>query len=64
MFLVGNAVKGGFYGEPPNVTKLDNGNLGYTTDFRSVYATVLEQWLEAPAKDILGGRFDTLNFLT
>ena len=51
MFLLGNAVKGGFYGEPPSLTNLDNGNLRYTTDFRSVYATVLERWLEAPADD-------------
>ena len=60
MFLVGSALNGGFYGEPSNLAKLDNGNIGYSTDFRSVYATVLERWLEAPSDDILGGRFDQL----
>jgi uncharacterized protein (DUF1501 family) len=63
MFLVGNAVKGGFHGDPPNLTNLDNGNLIFTTDFRSVYATVLERWLQAPADDVLGGRFDQLSLI-
>jgi uncharacterized protein (DUF1501 family) len=61
MFLIGNALEGGFYGEPPSLTDLDNDNLRFTTDFRSVYATLLEGWLEAPADDILAGRFDSLN---
>jgi len=63
MFVVGNGVKGGFYGEPPSLTNLDNGNLKYTTDFRSVYATVLEKWLNAPPDDVLNGRFPQLPFL-
>ncbi len=63
MFVLGNAVKGGFYGEPSSLTNLDNGNLKYTTDFRSVYATVLEKWLNAPADDVLNGRFPMLGFL-
>jgi uncharacterized protein (DUF1501 family) len=64
MFLIGNAVKGGFHGEPPSLTNLENGNLRFTTDFRSVYATVLERWLEAPSKDILGAQFDQLPLLS
>lgn len=63
MILLGGGVKGGFYGEPPSLTKLDKGNLRFTVDFRSVYATVLERWLQAPADDLLGGRFDQLNLL-
>ncbi|HXH22327.1 MAG TPA: DUF1501 domain-containing protein [Dehalococcoidia bacterium] len=63
MFVVGNQVKGGFYGEPPSLSSLDNGNLRFTTDFRSVYATILERWLKAPADDVLNGRFSQLNFL-
>lgn len=61
MFLFGNTIKGGFHGEPPSLSLLDNGNLGYTTDFRSVYATILERWLDAPADDVLGARFDPIN---
>jgi uncharacterized protein (DUF1501 family) len=63
MFLLGGGIKGGLYGDPPSLTDLDNGNLRYTVDFRSVYATVLERWLQAPADAILGQRFDQLNLL-
>jgi len=46
MFLVGKPVKGGHYGEVPSLDKLDAGdNLVYTTDFRRVYATVMQGWL-------------------
>ena len=43
VLVVGPAVKGGFYGATPSFTKLDRyGNFVFTTDFRKVYATVLE----------------------
>ncbi|HEV2404390.1 MAG TPA: DUF1501 domain-containing protein [Ktedonobacterales bacterium] len=64
LFVLGNSVQGGVYGEPPDVSKLDNyGNLIYTTDFRSVYATVLDRWLGAPSAAVLGGSFDDQAFL-
>jgi uncharacterized protein (DUF1501 family) len=55
-FCVGRGVRGGFYGGYPNLADLDgNGNLRFTVDFRSVYATVLERWLglSAAATDAL-----------
>lgn len=45
MFVLGGSVKGGLYGKPVSLTELDDGNLLYTTDFRRVYATVMQQWL-------------------
>ena len=63
LFLLGGQVKGGFYGAPPSLTNLDDGNLRFTTDFRSVYATVLETWLGASSDDVLGKRFDKLDFV-
>ena len=60
VFVIGTPVKGGFYGERPNLGNLSADNLRYTTDFRSVYATVLEKWLDAPSVDILGKQFETL----
>jgi uncharacterized protein (DUF1501 family) len=63
MFLVGSKLKPGFHGEAPSLSNLDNGNLRFTTDFRSIYATLLEDWLEAPAKDILGDSFEKLDIL-
>ncbi len=64
MFVLGNPVSKGIYGEPPSLTSLDNyGNLKYTTDFRSVYATVLDRWLGASSTAVLGGSFGAQNFL-
>lgn len=45
MFIVGKGVKGGFYGSHPSLTDLDDGNMKMTTDFRSVYATMIKEWL-------------------
>jgi uncharacterized protein (DUF1501 family) len=60
MFLMGPKVRGGVYGEYPNLTDLDKGDLKMTTDFRSVYATVLDDWLGAPSAKVLGESFPTL----
>ena len=59
-FVIGSRIIGGRYGETPSLTKLDpDGNMIHTADFRSLYATVLDQWLEAPADDILRGSYET-----
>lgn len=64
LFLVGTPVIGGIYGDYPDLSNLDKDNLRFTTDFRSVYSTVLEQWLGASPEAILGGqRFDAIPFL-
>src|SRR5437868_2161309 len=63
MFLLGAPVKGGLYGEQPSLSALDNGNLKFTTDFRSVYASVLQGYLNAPASDLLGGTYEMLPLL-
>jgi uncharacterized protein (DUF1501 family) len=63
LFVLGNAVNGGIYGEPPDLGNLDAyGNLKYSVDFRSVYASVLS-WLGAPAAAVLGGDFGEQKFL-
>jgi uncharacterized protein (DUF1501 family) len=63
MFVLGRGVRGGLYGQHPDLRNLDDGDLAYTVDFRSVYATVIEDWLGAPSKDVLGGAFDRLGFV-
>lgn len=60
MFLAGSPVAGGFYGQRSNLNDLQKNNLKFTTDFRQVYASVLEGWLGAPAEIVLGGRFESL----
>jgi uncharacterized protein (DUF1501 family) len=64
MFLVGGGLKGGVYGEHPSLDDLDDGDVRFTVDFRSVYATVIERWLGRPSADIVLGQFGTLPFLT
>ena len=67
LFVVGNKVKGNdLYGLQPslNVTDLDaDGNVRFTTDFRSIYATVLDKWLGSDSRSILGGSFENIGFL-
>lgn len=45
MFVLGKPVKGGFHGKAPSLTSLEDGNLKMTTDFRSVYASMLKGWM-------------------
>jgi uncharacterized protein (DUF1501 family) len=63
VFVAGHPVKGGLYGEPPSLTALSEGNLVFTTDFRRVYATVLDQVLGVDPRSFLGGSFPTLALL-
>jgi uncharacterized protein (DUF1501 family) len=63
VFVAGPAVKGGFYGEEPSLISLDSGNLRFSTDFRSVYATVLEKVVGVDPKVGLGRSFRTLGFV-
>jgi uncharacterized protein (DUF1501 family) len=63
-FVIGNAVRGGMYGTPPSLAELVLGdNLQSTTDFRAVYATLIEEWLGADAAKVLGRPFETLGFI-
>ena len=57
MFTFGPMVKPGILGDQPSLTKLDSGDLVYHTDFRSVYAAVLDQWMKADSKTVLQGAF-------
>ena len=60
-FLIGAKVNGGRYGAPPLLTQLDDhGNLVHTTDFRSLYATALQDWLGVEAEAVVGKGFDPL----
>ena len=54
MFLIGDRVQGGMYGDQPSLTKLVDGDLAVTTDFRDVYASVIEGVLQTPAEKVLG----------
>lgn len=62
LFLV-TPHRGGLYGEAPSLTDLDDGDPKYTTDFRRVYATLLERWLQLDSQVALGEKFAPLEGL-
>ncbi|MBN9511630.1 MAG: DUF1501 domain-containing protein [Alphaproteobacteria bacterium] len=60
-FVAGRPVRGGHYGAPPSLTDLDDGNMRYTTDFRRVYATMIQGWMGyRDARSVLKGDFAAL----
>ncbi len=65
-FVLGGGVTGGQYGRPPSLTELVLGeNLQHTTDFRRVYATLIEEFLGfAKSETVLGSKFQTLGMFT
>lgn len=63
VFIIGDRVNGGFYGDQPSMTKLVSGDLAVTTDFRDIYGTILEGVLKSPANDVLGKWSGRTNFL-
>ncbi|MBA3827026.1 MAG: DUF1501 domain-containing protein [Ktedonobacterales bacterium] len=64
LFVFGPGVNGGIYGDAPDLKNLDvDHSLVFKTDFRSVYATVLDKWMGTDANSILGQKFTPLAFL-
>jgi uncharacterized protein (DUF1501 family) len=63
IFVAGGKLKGGLVGSHPSLTDLDNGALKFHTDFRRVYATVLDRWLGFESRSVLGGQFEPLDIL-
>jgi uncharacterized protein (DUF1501 family) len=66
VMALGGRVKGGVYGQDPNLTDLDRGNLKFKIDFRAVYQTIIESWLgnsSAEAQQVLNGSFGNLGFI-
>ena len=58
--LIGDRVKGGFYDPYPSLAPEDqlDGDMHFSHDFRSIYSTVLEQWLGLNPVPIVNGAFD------
>lgn len=65
VFIIGeNLQKKGIYNEAPNLADLDeNGDLKYSVDFRSIYATILNKWMQVDDHKILNNKFEKLSFL-
>ena len=63
LFVAGGGVKGGLYGKYPDLADLHAGDLQHTVDFRSVYATVVEDWLKGNSQPVVGGNYKKLGFI-
>jgi uncharacterized protein (DUF1501 family) len=64
LFALGAGVNGGFHGDQPSTERLtQNGSLDFTTDFRTVYATVIERWLGVPSAPLMGQQWPLLGFV-
>ena len=63
LFVMGTPTRGGMLGTAPDLNVGQNKDLKYSTDFRSIYGTVLDRWLEADASKILGRPFNSVPFL-
>jgi uncharacterized protein (DUF1501 family) len=60
MFVAGNKVVGGLVGKHPSLSDLTDGDLKYHTDFRRVYATLLDDWLGVESRGVLNDKFEKL----
>jgi len=63
LFVAGPGLKAGAVGAHPSLSDLDSGDLKHHTDFRRVYASLLDGWLGCDSKAILGGSFENLKEL-
>ncbi|MBX3312722.1 MAG: DUF1501 domain-containing protein [Actinobacteria bacterium] len=62
LLVIGDRVRGGLHGQYPSLVDLDErGDLAVTTDFRSVYASVLARWLGGDPGTLLGGSYPELD---
>jgi uncharacterized protein (DUF1501 family) len=61
-FLIGNGVKGGLFGEYPKLAPADqlDGDVRFNTDFRQVYASILDKFMDVDPEAVLNGRYDQL----
>jgi uncharacterized protein (DUF1501 family) len=59
----GKLKKAGIYNDAPDLAQLDNGDLKYQIDFRDVYATLLDKWLDINNSQVLTKNFVGLNFV-
>jgi len=61
--FLGGSVKGGLYGSMPSLNDLQEGDLKYRVDYRSLYATVMRSWWEIPGATIVGPEYQAINCL-
>jgi len=63
VLILGNSVKGGLYGDHTDLTDLNQDNLKHKIDFRTIYATIFDRWLDIDSRRILGNQYNNLEFV-
>lgn len=63
VLVAGRSVKAGMHGQYPSLTDLDAGDLKMTVDFRSVYAAILQNWLQVESPSVLNGEFSPIDLI-
>ena len=63
IFLAGPSVRRGLHGPYPNLTDLEDGDPRHAIDFRRIYATILDRWLNCPSRPVLGDEFPHLDLI-
>lgn len=63
LFVMGSRVKAGLHGTAPSLDVGPNRDLTFSTDFRRIYATVLDRWLGCDSKTVLGATFQPVEFV-
>lgn len=63
LFVIGDSIKGGLHGQPPDLSDLVDGDVRHKIDFRQVYASLLDRWLGTPSTPILGPGYAPLGII-
>jgi uncharacterized protein (DUF1501 family) len=63
MYFIGDMVQPGLLGTHPSLTRLDEGDLVHNTDFRTIYASVLEDWMGTRSSEVLDGNWKSASLL-
>jgi uncharacterized protein (DUF1501 family) len=63
VLLAGPSVRRGLHGPYPNLVDLQDGDIRFAVDFRRVYATILDRWLDCPSRPVLGAEFSHLDLI-
>ena len=64
LFVVGSKIKGGIYGTSPNLNLKKNQDMEFSTDFRQIYSTMLDKWMNCPAESVLGKKYQNLDIIS
>ena len=63
LFVMGSEVNGGLFGQAPNLDIEKNKDMTFSTDFRGVYSSMLDRWLQADSTSVLGQHFEHVPFV-